>query len=463
VSASGSVAAPALRTVLVANRGEIAVRIVRACRDLGIRSIVAFSDADRDSLAVRLADEAVCLGPARAADSYLNEDAVLTAARALGADAIHPGYGFLAERAGFAEACADEGIVFVGPPPSAITLMGNKMAAIRVAKELGVPVVPGSDGAVDPAEARRIAGELGFPLMLKAAAGGGGRGMRLVRDTETLDAFLTSASAEAQASFGDGAIYVERYLDRARHIEIQVAFDGHGNGIHLGERDCTVQRRFQKLVEEAPSPGIDEATRAAMADAALRLCRHAGYVGVGTVEFLFDAAGGTWHFIEMNTRLQVEHPVTELVTGLDLVAIQLRVAAGRELGLTQDDVRVRGHAIEFRVNAENPDDGFQPAAGRLEAWEPPLGPGIRVDTHCVPGYTVPPYYDSLLAKLIVHGADRTEALARGRRALREFRVDGVPTTVPFHAWLLQTEEFSRSDTFTTWAEGAWASRAGREE
>jgi acetyl-CoA carboxylase biotin carboxylase subunit len=431
---------------------------VRACRDLGVESVVVYAEPDQGSLATRLADRAVCIGPARAADSYLNQDAILTAAVALGVDAVHPGYGFLSENPTFAEACAAAGIAFVGPRPAALALMGNKMEARIAAARLGVPVIPGSDGAVGPDEARTIAKDVGLPVMLKAAAGGGGRGMRLVRDVDALEAFLASAGAEATASFGDGSIYVERYLDRARHIEIQVAYDEHGDGIHLGERDCTVQRRFQKLVEESPSPAIDPDTRKGMAEAALRLCRAAGYVGVGTVEFLYDTGDLSYHFIEMNTRLQVEHPVTELVTGVDLVTLQLRIAAGLPLGIRQEELVMRGHAIEFRVNAEDPNAGFTPGAGRLGTWSAPHGPGVRVDTHCEPGYLVPPYYDSLLAKLIVLGTDRDEALQRARRAIREFRVEGVRTTLPFHAWLVENEAFIGNETFTTWAEQAWTGR-----
>jgi acetyl-CoA carboxylase biotin carboxylase subunit len=447
-----------LRTVVVANRGEIAVRIIRACRDLGIGTIVTYSEADADSLAVRMADRAVRIGPPAAARSYLQADTILAAATALGADAIHPGYGFLAENAAFSAACEDAGVRFIGPRPRAVELMGNKVAARRLAGELGVPLIPGTTDPVSPEDARRVADEIGYPVLLKAAAGGGGRGMRLVSDPAQLEDVLAGASSEAQASFGDGSIYVEKYLGNARHIEIQVAFDAHGNGIHLGERDCTMQRRYQKLVEEAPSPAIDESTRTAMGDAALRLCREVDYRGVGTVEFLFDQDSGRFHFIEMNTRLQVEHPVTEEITGLDLVTLQLRVAAGEPLPLDQSSVHARGHAIEFRINAEDPELDFRPSAGRLERWSPPAGPGVRVDTHCTEGYAVPPYYDSLLAKLIVRGATRGEALARSRRALDEFVVAGVATTIPFHRWLVDQPDFGSSHTNTAWVERTWSRR-----
>jgi acetyl-CoA carboxylase biotin carboxylase subunit len=443
-----------LRRVLIANRGEIAVRVIRACRDLGIEAVVVYSEADRDSLAVELADRAVCVGPPAAAASYLNQEAIIAAAAGLGADAVHPGYGFLAENATFAAACEREGLRFIGPTAEAIELMGNKLAARRLADSLGVPVVPGSPEPVSEADAPAVAEAAGYPVILKAAAGGGGRGMRLARDREELASILGSASAEAKSAFGDGSIYVERYIGRARHIEVQVLFDGYGNGIHLGERDCTIQRRYQKLIEEAPS-GLDPSVRDVMTEAALRLCRHVGYRGVGTVEFIYDQDTGEPYFIEMNTRLQVEHPVTELVTGIDLVAAQLRVAAGERLWLDQGDVAMRGHAIEFRLNAEEPAANFRPGAGRLDAWSPPSGPGVRVDTHVRPGYTIPPYYDSLLAKVCVHGSDRPNALARARRALAELEVRGVPTTLPFHRWILEQADFMTNATSTAWAEQTW--------
>ena len=440
--------------VLIANRGEIAVRILRACRDLGLQTVVAYSEADRESMAVQMADRSVCIGPAPAADSYLNANAILAAATALNVDLIHPGYGFLAESAAFAAACEAEGIGFVGPRPGAVASMGNKVEARRIAQELGVPVIPGSPAGIGDLAA--FAEGVGFPVIVKASAGGGGRGMRLVQNASDLDAVMAGASAEADAAFGDGAVYLEKYLPNARHIEIQVVFDGQGHGIHLGERDCTVQRRYQKLVEEAPSPAIDAETRAAMGEAALRLCASVNYRGVGTVEFLLDQDTGLHYFIEMNTRLQVEHPVTELVSGLDIVALQLQIALGAELPLVQGDVSLRGHAIEFRINAEDATAGFRPAAGTIDRWSIPQGPGVRVDTHCYPGYLVPPYYDSMLAKVVVWGADREQAIARARRTLAEFAIGGITTSLPFHAWIVCNEDFLTSATNTAWAEQAWA-------
>ena len=448
-----------IRRVLVANRGEIAVRIIRALRDLGIESVAVFSEADRGSLATRLADRAVCIGPPRAAESYLDQSAILAAATALEVDAIHPGYGFLAEQASFARACEAAGVIFIGPRPEAIEAMGDKVRALRIARDAGVPTVPGTVDPVDAETAVRIADEIGYPVLLKAAAGGGGRGMRQAGDPDTLRRVLAEATAEAQAAFGDGTVYVERFLDSARHIEVQVAFDEDGTGIHLGERDCTIQRRFQKLVEESPSPVLDDAARGMVCDSALALGRAVGYRGVGTMEFLYDQDARRSYFIETNTRLQVEHPVTEAVAGLDLVALQVRIAMGEVLPIAQVDVRSVGHAIEFRINAEDPEGGFLPSAGRITEWVVPLGPGVRVDTHVEPGYQVPPFYDSMIAKLIVSGADRDETLARSRRALAEFRVEGIPTTLPFHRWLVDQSAFQTSATTTRWAEAAWAARS----
>jgi acetyl-CoA carboxylase biotin carboxylase subunit len=448
-----------IRRVLVANRGEIAVRVIRALRDLSIESVAVFSEADRGSLATRLADVAVCIGPARAAESYLDQSAILAAATALGVDAIHPGYGFLAEQASFARACEAAGIVFVGPRPEAIEAMGDKVRALRIARDAGVPTVPGTVDPVDAETAVHVADEIGYPVLIKAAAGGGGRGMRQAADADALRRVLAEATAEAHAAFGDGTVYVERFLANARHIEVQVAFDDRGTGIHLGERDCTIQRRFQKLVEESPSPVLDDAARRAVWEAALALGRAVDYRGVGTMEFLYDQDARRSYFIETNTRLQVEHPVTELVTHIDLVTLQLRIAAGAPLRIGQEHVRSVGHAIEFRVNAEDPDAGFQPTAGPIAAWSVPLGPGVRVDTHVESGYHVPPYYDSMIAKLIISGADREEALARSRRALAEFHVAGVPTTLPFHRWLVDQPAFQTSATTTRWAETAWAARS----
>ena len=437
-----------LRSVLIANRGEIALRILRACRELQIEAIVAHSEADRDSLPVRLADRAVCIGPAPSAQSYLNVDALVGTAVAYGIEAIHPGYGFLAEKPAFAERCARQGVIFVGPTAEMIGLMGDKIEARRAASNAGVPITPGSAGAVqDRAEALRIAREIGFPVLLKASAGGGGRGMRVVERVEDLERMLTEAMAEAASAFGDSSLYIERYLTNVRHIEVQVLGDGK-DVIHLGERDCSTQRRNQKLVEEAPSPAIDPATRERICAAAVALCKRIGYASAGTVEFIFDRDAGEFYFMEMNTRIQVEHPVTEMITGVDLVKEQLRIAAGEPLSLRQADILARGHAIECRINAEDHRSGFAPSPGKILRYIPPGGPGVRVDSHLEVGYVVPPYYDSLLAKIICWGRDRAEALQRMRRALAEIQIDGVKTTIPFHAELLEHERFVAGDVNT---------------
>ncbi len=441
-----------IRRVLVANRGEIAVRIIRACRELGLETVQAYSDADRDSLAVRLADRAVCVGPAHSRRSYLNAEFIVSAALTQGADAIHPGYGFLSENATFAELCERSGIAFVGPSAEAIRKMGDKAMARRMAAEAGVPVTPGSPGIVaDAEEARAAAARIGYPVLLKAVAGGGGRGMRVVREPAKLAAELAAASREASAAFGDGSLYVEKYLERVRHIEIQVLSDGE-TVLHLGERDCSIQRRNQKLVEESPSPGLDEAARARIGEAAVRLCRHVGYRSAGTIECIVDAASGEFYFMEMNTRVQVEHPVTELVTGVDIVKEQLRIAGGEPLSLAQSDVRLRGHALECRINAEDPEAGFAPAPGEVRRLHLPGGPGIRVDSHLFEGYRIPPYYDSLMAKVIAWGRNREESIARMRRALAEMRVEGVSTTISFHARLLGDERFCRGEVHTRFVE-----------
>ena len=437
-----------LRRVLVANRGEIALRVIRACRELGLESIAVYSEADRDSLPVRVADQAVCIGHAPAAQSYLNPRAIVGAARAFGADAIHPGYGFLSENADFARLCEQQGIVFVGPDADVIAQMGDKIAARRLAKAAGVPTTPGSEGAVaDRAEALQIAAGIGFPVLLKAAAGGGGRGMRIVDKAEDLERLLSEAMAEAAVAFGDSAVYVERYLRNVRHIEVQVLGDGE-HLIHLGERDCSSQRRNQKLVEEAPSPVLNAALRRRIVESALALCRRARYRSAGTVEYILDQDAGEFFFMEMNTRIQVEHPVTEMVTGVDLVKWQLRIAAGEKLTLRQDDIHARGHAIECRINAEDHERGFAPCPGRVTAYTAPGGPGVRVDSHLEGGYDVPPFYDSLLAKVICWGQDRAEALARMQRALAEMRVDGVKTSIPFHRELLAHASFRAGDINT---------------
>ena len=428
-----------MNKLLIANRGEIAVRVARACRELGLRTVAVHSSADERALHERRADEAVLIGDPPARHSYLNGDAILAAARRTGADAVHPGYGFLAENAGFARACVEAGLTWVGPPPEVIERMGDKAAAREAARAAGVPVVPGTDGTVEPDEAEAAAERIGFPLMIKAAGGGGGRGIRVAADAAALRSGLRDAADEAGAAFGDGRLYLERLIERPRHVEVQVLADAHGEVVHLHERDCSLQQRRQKLVEESPAPGLDRRTRADMADAAVRLARSVGYVNAGTVEFVL-APGGDFHFIEMNTRIQVEHPVTEEVTGVDLVKAQLRVAAGGALGLTQDEVEPRGHAIELRVNAEG--------TGTIGRLELPGGPGVRVDHALYPGYDVPPYYDALLAKLIAWGRDRDEAIARARRAAEELRIDGVPTTLPFHLSLLADPGFVAGEYHT---------------
>jgi acetyl-CoA carboxylase biotin carboxylase subunit len=444
-----------IQRLLVANRGEIAVRVVRACRDLGIETVLAVSEADRGSLASRLADRTVCVGPASPGQSYLNIPAILTAALGTGCDAVHPGYGFLSENADFVDACTENDLTFVGPSAATMRALGDKLTARTTAAAAGIPIVPG--GTVDgpTADPEAVLAEVGLPLLVKAAAGGGGRGLRRVDSAETLGATLAECAAEARAAFGDARLYVERYLGSARHIEVQVFGDQHGNAIHLFERDCTTQRRYQKLLEEAPSPVIDPETRARITEDACRLVREMAYEGAGTVEFLYDTSTGEHFFIEMNTRLQVEHPVTEVLTGLDLVEMQLRVAAGEPLPVKQEDVRAFGHVIEFRVNSEDAHQGFRPAAGTVDKWRPPAGPWLRLDTHIEPGHAVSPYYDSLLAKLIVHGRTRDEALARSRRAIREFAAAGVPTTLPFHAWLLDHQDFINSKLHTTWVDSHW--------
>jgi acetyl-CoA carboxylase biotin carboxylase subunit len=437
-----------IRRVLVANRGEIALRVIRACRELGLETVAAHSEADADSLPVRVADRSVCIGHAPSSKSYLVPTAIVGAAKAFGADAIHPGYGFLSEKAAFARLCEENDIVFVGPSADVIALMGDKIAARQVARDAGLPITPGSDGAVSSREeAERIALEIGFPVLLKAAAGGGGRGMRVVANAAELPRLLGEAMGEAQSAFGDGSIYVERYLTNVRHIEIQVLGDG-DRVIHLGERDCTSQRRNQKLIEESPSPALDEGLRRRIGDAAVALCREVGYQSAGTVEFILDQESGAFYFMEMNTRIQVEHPVTEMVTGIDLVKWQLRIAMGEPLGIAQEEVSLRGHAIECRINAEDHARGFAPCPGLISRYVPPGGPGVRVDSHVEAGYGVPPYYDSLLAKVICWGKDREESLARMTRALGETVLEGVKTTIPFHLQLLADARFRAGDINT---------------
>jgi acetyl-CoA carboxylase biotin carboxylase subunit len=427
--------------VMIANRGEIAVRILRACRDLGIPAVVAFSEADRDTLAVRMADEAICIGPAEARKSYLNQPAVVSAALIAGCDAVHPGYGFLSEDAGFAEVCAAHDLHFIGPRAHVLEKFGSKYAVRRMLAANGLPTVPGSTGILsDLRDALEQATAAGYPVLLKPSAGGGGRGMRLVRSPREMETSLPLARSEAQAAFGDDSVYFERWIEESRHVEVQVLIDQHGNGIHLGERDCSVQRRHQKIIEEAPSPAMNDEARERLRDLAIRSVLAAGYESAGTLEFLLDG-DGSFYFIEINCRIQVEHPITEMLTGIDLIAAQIRLASGEPLALRQEQVQLRGHAIEFRINAEDPGDNFAPQTGTVEELQLPGGPGVRVDTHLYPGYEVPPYYDSLLAKLIVWGETREVALARSRRALAEFQVTGIKTNLPFHRGIIDNAAF----------------------
>jgi acetyl-CoA carboxylase, biotin carboxylase subunit len=441
-----------LRRVLVANRGEIAVRVVRACADAGIESVVAVSEADRASRAALLADRAVCIGPAAASESYLSVPRVVAAALATGCDAVHPGYGFLAERPELAQTCAEHGLAFVGPPADVIAHGGDKAAARELASTIGIPVGAGSAVLADAASAAAVAEEVGYPVVLKAAAGGGGRGMVLVDEAGALPAAFEAASEEARLAFGDGRMYLERFVTRARHVEVQVLADAHREVVHLGERDCSAQRRYQKLVEEAPATLVPAAIRRDLCSAAVELARALGYVGAGTVEFIVDVERGTWSFLEVNTRIQVEHPVTEMVTGVDIVLAQLAIAAGEPLGLRQADVAFTGHAVEVRINAEDPARGFAPCPGVVTRWVEPVGGGLRIDTHCYGGYTIPPHYDSLLAKVIAHGADREHALARLDRGLRHLVVEGVPTTAPLLRELIGHPRFRSGEHHTRWVE-----------
>ena len=443
-----------MKRVLIANRGEIAARILRACRAAGLEAVAVYSTADRDTPYLSDADRAVCIGPPPAAQSYLLGDALLAAALGTGCDAIHPGYGFMAENAGFARRCAEHGLTFIGPSPEAIELMGDKIAGRAAAIANGVPVVPGSDTSFGDVEAAKgQADAIGYPLLLKASAGGGGRGMRVVNEPSELESHLAAAGAEAQAAFSDSRIYMERYFSRVHHVEVQVFGDRHGNHVHLGERDCSAQRRHQKLVEESPSPVLTPARRDEICDAAIRLARGVGYENAGTVEFIYDPAGDRCYFIEMNTRIQVEHPVTEMVTGTDLVLEQLRVAAGERLSFTAQSVEHRGHAIEWRINSEDPARGFLPTPGRLTRWSPPSeGPDVRVDTFVREGQAVTPYYDSMLAKLVVRGDSRADALARSAAALDAFEVEGVSTTIGFQRAMIDHRDFIAGSVHTRWIE-----------
>ncbi len=436
------------KKVLIANRGEIAIRVIRACQELNISTVAVYSQADKDSLHVKLADEAVCIGPPPALKSYLNGPSIISAAEITGAEAVHPGYGFLAENPSFVEMCEAVGLTFIGPSAEAMQLLGDKAKAKELLRKAGLPVIPGSEGIVnDKKEALEIAGEIGFPVIVKAAAGGGGKGMRIVQTKEDLLNQIQLARAEANSAFGNGSIYIEKYLDEPRHIEVQVLADQHGNIIHLGERDCSIQRRHQKLIEEAPSPALDSEMRAKLGEMAVKAARASNYLNAGTFEFLLDK-NGNFYFMEANTRLQVEHPVTEMVTGIDIVKTQILIAAGEKIPFTQEEVKLNGHSIEFRINAEDPDNNFLPRAGKITGLCLPGGIGVRVDACVYQGWEIPPYYDSLIAKLIVWGRDREEAIERGKRALGEFTVEGVPTTIPFHLQVLNNAFFLKGEVYT---------------
>jgi acetyl-CoA carboxylase biotin carboxylase subunit len=441
--------------ILIANRGEIAVRIIRACRELGVQTVAVYSEADRQALHVRLADEAYFLGPAPSRESYLCGDKIIATAKKSGAVAVHPGYGFLAERADFAQDCLDAGLAFIGPKPSAIAAMGDKAVARSTVSSAGVPVVPGTEGegSLGDDELLAVAHEIGFPLLVKATAGGGGKGMREVRTFDEMPSLLTAARREAESSFGDGNVYLEKLVEGARHIEFQILADTHGNVIHLGERECSIQRRHQKLLEEAPSPfiGNDDDLRTRMGDVALRAAQAVGYVNAGTIEFLVDKEEH-FYFLEMNTRLQVEHPITEAVTGVDIVKEQIRIARGRPLGFKQDDIPMNGWALECRVNAEDPYNNFMPSIGRITHMLLPTGPGVRVDTGVYPGFEISPYYDSLISKLIVHGKTRAESILRMRRALEEYKIVGVRTNIPFHQNLMDSHRFMAGQFDTRFVE-----------
>ena len=445
--------------ILIANRGEIALRVLRACKELGIPTVAVHSTADADAMHVRFADESVCIGPPAAKDSYLNVPSILSACEITGADAVHPGYGFLSENARFAEILADHGVQFIGPKPEHIRLMGDKIEAKRTAKKLGIPVVPGSEGGVgSDQEATSIADGIGYPVLIKAAAGGGGRGMKVALSASELSLALSTARAEAKAAFGDDVVYIEKYLERPRHIEIQVLGDGKGYAIHLGERDCSLQRRHQKVWEEGPSPALNAGARDMIGETVAKAMRDIGYLGVGTVEFLYE--DGKFYFIEMNTRIQVEHPVTEMITDIDLIFEQIRVAAGSELAIRQSDVKFHGHAIECRINAENP-VSFRPSPGKILHYHAPGGLGVRIDSAVYQGYTIPPYYDSLVGKLIVHGKTRTECLMRLKRALDEVVVDGIETTLPLFRALVRENDIIDGNYHIHWLE-QFLARGGME-
>ena len=436
--------------ILIANRGEIALRVIRACREMGVKSVAIHSTADSDAMHVLLADESVCVGPPAAKESYLNIPSIIAACEITGADAVHPGYGFLSENAAFAEIVTEHGMTFIGPTSDHIKIMGDKITAKQTMKDLGVPVVPGSDGEVpDLASAEKIAKEMGYPVLIKASSGGGGRGMKLAETPEQLSSAFSTARAEAKAAFGDDAVYIEKYLAKPRHIELQVLGDQHGHAIHLGERDCSIQRRNQKVIEEAPSPALNAEERKKIGDVVAKAIKELGYLGAGTIEFLYE--NGEFFFIEMNTRLQVEHPITEAVTGFDIVREQIRIASGKPLELQQEDVEFTGHAIECRINAEDPET-FVPSPGTIVSYHPPGGLGVRVDAAAYAGYRIPPHYDSMIGKLIVHGRNRNECLMRLRRSLQEYVVDGIKTTIPLHLDLVHQNDFINGDYHIHWLE-----------
>ena len=438
------------KKILIANRGEIALRVIRACRELGIESVAVHSTADANSMAVRLADESVCIGPAKSHDSYLNIPSILSAASLTGADAIHPGYGFLSENAQFARMVEEHGFAFIGPTPEHIEQMGDKVMAKQTVIKLGLPVVPGSDGGVEDADqGLKIAKEMGFPVIVKAASGGGGKGMQVVREAGEFKELFLRARSEAKANFGDDTVYIEKFLSNPRHIEIQIFGDGKGNAIHLGERDCSIQRRHQKLIEEAPSPVLSEELRNEIGLSSAKAVAEMNYRGAGTIEYLYE--DGKFYFMEMNTRIQVEHPVTEMITGIDLIAEQIRIAAGQPLSMTQDEVKLNGHAIEIRINAEDPDT-FMPSPGTIEQFHAPGGLGVRFDSAIYSGYTIPPYYDSMIGKLIVHSKSREKCLLRLRRAIRETVIHGVKTTLPLHYWISEQEDFINGEFTIHWLE-----------
>ncbi|MFK9119584.1 acetyl-CoA carboxylase biotin carboxylase subunit [Peribacillus castrilensis] len=442
-----------IKKVLIANRGEIAVRIIRACKELGIETVAVYSEADKEALHVQIADEAYCIGPKLSKDSYLNTTNIISTAKKTGSDAIHPGYGFLAENADFAELCRECNIIFIGPSPEAINKMGTKDVARETMRKAGVPIVPGSKGIIkDTDEGVALANEMGYPVIIKATAGGGGKGIRVARTEEDLIKGINITQQEAATAFGNPGVYIEKFIEDFRHVEIQVMADNHGNAIHLGERDCTVQRRLQKLVEETPSPALDGEIRAEMGQAAVTAALAVNYSGAGTVEFIYDYVNRKYYFMEMNTRIQVEHPVTEMVTGVDLIKEQITVASGNKLSLSQEDVTYNGWSIECRINAENPEKNFMPSAGKIQMYLPPGGYGVRVDSAAYPGYSIPPYYDSMIAKLIVHAPTREEAIEKMKRALGEFVIEGISTTIPFHIKLLQHEQFVSGEFNTKFLE-----------